>query len=70
MLEAKELENRNLKRDLEVKAFEFKSLEQRFGKQQKVADQNIELLNKKRIEHEKAAHLLTEANKAIKHKEL
>jgi hypothetical protein len=38
MLDAKELENRNLKRDLEVKAFEFKSLEARFAKQQKTSD--------------------------------
>jgi hypothetical protein len=27
MLDGKELDNRNLKRDLEMKAFEFKSLE-------------------------------------------
>ena len=70
MLENKELENRNLKRDAEVGSCEFKSLEARFGKQLKLTESTLEQLNRKRVEHDKATALLTEANKAIKHKDL
>lgn len=70
MLELKELESRNLKRELETGQFEYKSLEARFAKQHKASESNQEQLNKKRVELEKATTLLTEANKAIKHKEI
>jgi hypothetical protein len=69
-LEKKESEVRDLKKDLERQHIDIKSLEFRFAKIQKQSDTFQDSFTKKRVEFERATSLLTEANKAIKHKEL
>lgn len=69
LLDLKELEIRNLAKEVETKVIELKSLEARFGKSQTTLEQSNELLIKERAKCDRATQLLTEANKAIKHKE-
>lgn len=69
LLDQKELQTKNLKSDLENQQCDLKSLEARFAKQYRAAELCQEQLNKKKVELEKAMTLLTQANKAIKHKE-
>lgn len=68
-IEQRELEARNLRRDLETSQCEFKSVVARFEKLHKTLETKEEALARKRIELEKVTALLSEANKAIKHKE-
>lgn len=69
-LSNKEVEVRNVEKQLEHKSCELKSLTQRFDKQKQAADSFQEKYNKSDIQLKKATTILTGANKAIKHKDL
>ena len=69
-LERKEAEVRNLMKDLERLNIDIKSLETRFAKIQKQSDDFQDKYTKEKISLERATKVLTEANKAIKHKEI
>lgn len=69
-LKQTEEEVRNLEKQLEHKSNELKGLTQRFEKQKGTSDQYQEKYNKSEIQLKKATKILTDANKAIKHKDL
>ena len=57
-------------KDLERLNIDIKSLETRFAKIQKQSDDFQDKYTKEKISLERATKVLTEANKAIKHKEI
>ena len=57
-------------KDLERHHIDIKSLETRFAKIQKQSDDFQDKYTKEKISLERATKVLTEANKAIKHKEI
>ena len=57
-------------KDLERHNIDIKSLETRFAKIQKQSDDFQDKYTKEKISLERATKVLTEANKAIKHKEI
>ena len=70
LLEQKEIEIRNKAKELESRVIELKSLEARFAKIQTACHSNEEQLVKEKGRCQRALNLLSEANKAIKHKEV
>ena len=70
MLNNKETEVRNLEKDLEQKKCEIKSITMRFDREKVKSDQFQDKYNKSEVKLSSALQYLSEANKALKHKDI
>ena len=70
MLNDKETEVRNLEKDLEQKKCEIKSITMRFDREKLKSEQFQDKYNKTEVKLSSALQYLSEANKALKHKDI
>ena len=70
MLNAKETEVRNLEKDVEHKKCENKSITMRFEREKTKSEQFQDKYNKSEVKLSSALQYLSEANKALKHKDI
>ena len=70
MLDEKETQVRNLEKEIENMKNSLKSIHARFDREKGKAEQFQDKWNKSDLQLQKAMTLLTEGNKAIKHKDM
>ena len=70
MLNAKETEVRNLEKEVEHKKCENKSITMRFEREKTKSEQFQDKYNKSEVKLSSALQYLSEANKALKHKDI